>query len=383
MLRPSKSLTTRTTSLALNWIQSPLNSYLTMDDQKALSIYGPHLQYNLSTLFTIKFLVSIFSGATAGILGLTNLYGFLLFATSTVFCAVLVTLVKCGGVPWKFVGDGKGLSMKGALGQLLTPGMDNIWGFILTWTLFYGMYYFSILTSSSLTPFRPGVIHGSFLRQASLQFADILPLNRQYMIDSTFIISLYIIAHNHDLFSWWSIVIEMFSLLPRPHIPCAASQLLSNPLTTSKFLLPSLFSRFRATLAPRRVKWPRRQRGTLPIPVGGSLKGTTLSFGDYGIRVKGMGKRVTAKQLQTADLAMRYKVKNIKGAKIHLRVFPDLPVGVKGNETRMGKGKGGFEYWATWFVSFFESVSICPELSDPGFLLEEYCLSCSLPRMRL
>jgi ribosomal protein L16/L10AE len=29
-----------------------------------------------------------------------------------------------------------------------------------------------------------------------------------------------------------------------------------------------------------------------------------------------------------------------------MRVFPDLPVCVKGNETRMGKGKGSFEYWA-------------------------------------
>jgi len=29
-----------------------------------------------------------------------------------------------------------------------------------------------------------------------------------------------------------------------------------------------------------------------------------------------------------------------------LRVFPDIPVCVKGNETRMGKGKGSFEYWA-------------------------------------
>ncbi|CAG8555119.1 11705_t:CDS:1 [Acaulospora colombiana] len=29
-----------------------------------------------------------------------------------------------------------------------------------------------------------------------------------------------------------------------------------------------------------------------------------------------------------------------------MRVFPDIPVTSKGNETRMGKGKGSFEYWA-------------------------------------
>ena len=29
-----------------------------------------------------------------------------------------------------------------------------------------------------------------------------------------------------------------------------------------------------------------------------------------------------------------------------MRLFPDIPVCVKGNETRMGKGKGTFEFWA-------------------------------------
>ena len=328
-----------------------------MDDQKALTIYGPHLHSNLSIIFNIKFLVSIFSGATAGILGLTNLYGFLLFVASTALCAALVILVKCGGIPWKFMGDGKDLSMKGALGQLLMPGMDNVWGFILTWTLFYGRFSSECTAGLSLTPFQPGIIHGSFVPSLASLFADISPLNRQYMINPTFITYMYIISYIHNVFLGGHPPLQMFSLLPRPRLLCAASQLLSNPVTVSKFLFPSLFSRFRATLAPRRVKWPRRQRGTLPIPIGGSIKGTTLSFGDYGIRVRGMGKRITAKQLQTADLAMRHKVKDIKGAKIHLRVFPDLPVGVKGNETRMGKGKGGFEYWATWFVSAFGACS--------------------------
>ena len=39
--------------------------------------------------------------------------------------------------------------------------------------------------------------------------------------------------------------------------------------------------------------------------------------------------RITAKQLQTAEIAVRQKLKVIKGAKLHLRVFPDIPVGVK------------------------------------------------------
>lgn len=132
------------------------------------------------------------------------------------------------------------------------------------------------------------------------------------------------------------------TFLTRPSLPSFLAHRLLPPS------LPTVFTRLRSALAPRKVKWPRRHKGRVPIPVGGSTKGTTLVFGDYGIRVKGMGKRLSAKQLQTAELAMRHKVKTIKGAKLHLRVFPDLPVGVKGNETRMGKGKGGFEYWACW-----------------------------------
>ena len=127
-----------------------------------------------------------------------------------------------------------------------------------------------------------------------------------------------------------------------------------------------IFSRGRHQLAPRSVKFLKRHKGVLPIPVGGSTKGTTLSYGEWGIRVKGNGMRITAKQLKSADEALRRKLKPIKGAKVYMRVFPDIPVCIKvrslvvvelacinatfsiqGNETRMGKGKGSFEFWAT------------------------------------
>ncbi|EMD31939.1 hypothetical protein CERSUDRAFT_59375 [Gelatoporia subvermispora B] len=116
----------------------------------------------------------------------------------------------------------------------------------------------------------------------------------------------------------------------------------STPLTT-----PVGFARFRSQLAPRRVKYIKRHKGVLPVPTGGATKGTTLAFGDYGIRVKGNGKRITAKQLETVEEMLKKKLKSIKGAKVYMRIFPDIPVCIKGNETRMGKGKGSFEFWAT------------------------------------
>jgi ribosomal protein L16 len=72
-----------------------------------------------------------------------------------------------------------------------------------------------------------------------------------------------------------------------------------------------------------------------------------LAYGEWGIRIKGNGARLSAKQLTTAQEVIQKKLKVIKGSKVYLRVFPDIPVCIKGNETRMGKGKGTFEFWAT------------------------------------
>ncbi|EKM78865.1 hypothetical protein AGABI1DRAFT_129145 [Agaricus bisporus var. burnettii JB137-S8] len=108
-----------------------------------------------------------------------------------------------------------------------------------------------------------------------------------------------------------------------------------------------VFARYRTQLAPKSVKYAKRYKGRIPIPTGGSTKGTTLAYGEWGIRIKSNGARITAKQLLTAEEVIKKKIKVIKGSKVYLRVFPDIPVCVKGNETRMGKGKGTFEYWAT------------------------------------
>ncbi|KAG5649526.1 hypothetical protein H0H81_003306 [Sphagnurus paluster] len=109
----------------------------------------------------------------------------------------------------------------------------------------------------------------------------------------------------------------------------------------------SLFARGRSQLAPKQVQNIKRHKGRIPIPTGGSTKGTTLAYGEWGIRIKGNGARLSAKQLTTAEEVIKKKIKVIKGTKVYLRVFPDIPVCIKGNETRMGKGKGTFEFWAT------------------------------------
>lgn len=109
----------------------------------------------------------------------------------------------------------------------------------------------------------------------------------------------------------------MFSLLSQVR---ARFPSLSTPLN---------FVRHRSQLAPRKVKWVKRHKGTIPIPIGGSTKGTTLAFGEWGIRIKGNGARFSAKQLQSAEEVLKRKLKVIKGTKVFMRLFPDIPVCIK------------------------------------------------------
>lgn len=90
-----------------------------------------------------------------------------------------------------------------------------------------------------------------------------------------------------------------------------------------------VLARFRHQLAPRRVTFIKRHKGIIPIPIGGSVKGTTLAYGEWGLRIKGPGVRLTAKQLTTAEEVIKRKIKVVKGAKVYLRVFPDIPVCIK------------------------------------------------------
>ncbi|WWC90222.1 ribosomal protein L16 [Kwoniella dendrophila CBS 6074] len=105
--------------------------------------------------------------------------------------------------------------------------------------------------------------------------------------------------------------------------------------------------RFRGQLAPKRTKYKKAAKGApgTQIPIGGSLKGTTLHHGTYGLRACS-SVRISASQLSSCQQAVKRKIKPVKGAEMYLRVFPDIPVCVKGNEQRMGKGKGSFEYWS-------------------------------------
>ncbi len=92
-------------------------------------------------------------------------------------------------------------------------------------------------------------------------------------------------------------------------------------------------------LQPKKVKHRKVHKGRMR---GKAYRGSTLSFGDFGLKAVGHG-RVTARQIEAARIAMTRYVK--RGGKVWIRIFPDKPITKKPAETRMGKGKGNPEEW--------------------------------------
>lgn len=93
-------------------------------------------------------------------------------------------------------------------------------------------------------------------------------------------------------------------------------------------------------LMPKKTKFRKAQRGRL---TGRSKGARTVHFGDYGL-VALEPVYLSARQIEAVRVTVNRKLKKI--GELFLRVFPDKPVSKKPAETRMGKGKGGTEFWA-------------------------------------
>ncbi|KIK64592.1 hypothetical protein GYMLUDRAFT_220570 [Collybiopsis luxurians FD-317 M1] len=113
-------------------------------------LYAPNVQHNALVLTSIKFISSAFAGAVAGILGLTNFAGFGLFACAMLWASFCVYVVCCGGrlgsyLPSAIAAAPKGKGNESGSGsgllELLNPGSDNAFTFVLVWTLFYGIVH--------------------------------------------------------------------------------------------------------------------------------------------------------------------------------------------------------------------------------------------------
>lgn len=92
-------------------------------------------------------------------------------------------------------------------------------------------------------------------------------------------------------------------------------------------------------LQPKRTKYRKQQKGRNR---GLATVGNKVSFGEFGLKATTRG-RINARQIEAGRRAINRYIR--RGGKVWIRIFPDKPITKKPLEVRMGKGKGGVEYW--------------------------------------
>jgi large subunit ribosomal protein L16 len=93
-------------------------------------------------------------------------------------------------------------------------------------------------------------------------------------------------------------------------------------------------------LQPKRTKFRKAFKGRIH---GDAKSGTQLNQGSYGLKAMEPD-RITARQIEAARRAITRHIK--RQGRLHIRIFPDVPISSKPAEVRMGSGKGSPEFWA-------------------------------------
>ncbi|KAF3403433.1 54S ribosomal protein L16 [Talaromyces pinophilus] len=98
-------------------------------------------------------------------------------------------------------------------------------------------------------------------------------------------------------------------------------------------------------LTPKFAEKSKSPKGRPKMHTGGSIRGTTVVHGDYGLRMKDHDRRVAASSLKIGEETIRKRLRGMNYT-LYKRVSANIGVYTSGNEMRMGKGKGKFDYWA-------------------------------------
>lgn len=93
-------------------------------------------------------------------------------------------------------------------------------------------------------------------------------------------------------------------------------------------------------LMPKKVKYRKSHRGDQLR--GAASRKIKLSFGSIGLKTVAAG-WISSRQIEAARRTITGHLQR-KG-KLWIRIFPDKSVTVKGNEIRMGGGKGSVDHY--------------------------------------
>lgn len=92
-------------------------------------------------------------------------------------------------------------------------------------------------------------------------------------------------------------------------------------------------------LMPKRVKYRKRQRGTMK---GNATRGNFVAFGDFGLQSLGTH-WITGRQIEAGRVAATHFLH--REGKVYIRIFPHHSYTAKPLEQRMGKGKAEVAGW--------------------------------------
>lgn len=90
-------------------------------------------------------------------------------------------------------------------------------------------------------------------------------------------------------------------------------------------------------LQPKKRKYRKDFRGRRR---GKSLRGSSLSFGEYGLKALDRA-WLSSNQIEAGRRAITHSIK--RGGKVWVRVFSDKPVSARAAGQRMGGGKGDID----------------------------------------
>ncbi|HEV3236140.1 MAG TPA: 50S ribosomal protein L16 [Gemmataceae bacterium] len=94
-------------------------------------------------------------------------------------------------------------------------------------------------------------------------------------------------------------------------------------------------------LMPKRVKFRKTQRGKIR---GNANRGNRVNFGDFGLQSLDAG-WLSAEAIEAGRITATHFLRG--EGRLYIRVFPHKSVTAIPAETRMGKGKGEPEFWAS------------------------------------
>lgn len=86
-------------------------------------------------------------------------------------------------------------------------------------------------------------------------------------------------------------------------------------------------------LEPSIDRTKKMMKGRPRVATGGSTKGTTVIWGDYGLRMKDHHRRISAKQLKNAEDTIKMRLRGQK-YRLYKRICCNVGVYVSGNEVR-------------------------------------------------